>query len=187
MSHPGGFSLLDFVDAPVIVGDPDCQVIYVNPSCERRLGISSPAVLGVSMASLFQGGSRESVLKAVAEVCTHGKTSHFKLREAGYNYLAQASPIEAEGDRVGVVILLTDEPAASAPVRVLSAELAEPVDETVACLHELAAATSDPAMSDTIERGLAALGRLNKLAVESKTQALGSGESGSNHGNCYQR
>ena len=59
MSHPGGFSLLDFVDAPVIVGDPDCQVIYVNPSCERRLGISSPAVLGVSMASLFQGGSRE--------------------------------------------------------------------------------------------------------------------------------
>ena len=41
MSHPEGSSLLDFVDSPVIVGDPDSRVIYVNASCERRLGISA--------------------------------------------------------------------------------------------------------------------------------------------------
>ena len=41
MSHPAGTSLLDFVDSPIIVGDPDGRVIYVNPSCERRQRASS--------------------------------------------------------------------------------------------------------------------------------------------------
>ena len=168
MSHPEGSSLLDFVDSPVIVGDPDSRVIYVNPCCERRLGIVGAVARGETLSSLFEGGSREAVLRAVAEVCTHGQTSHFRLREQGDDYLAQASPIEAEGDRVGVVILLTDEPAPRNPVRSFPAQL---LDEMIACLQELAGATSDPIQSDVIERGLAGLGKIQKLGTASKREA----------------
>ena len=167
MNPPEGSSLLDFVDSPVIVGDPDSRVIYVNPSCERRLGIVGAVARGETLSSLFEGGSREAVLKAVAEVCTHGKTSHFKLREGGGDFLAQASPIEAEGDRVGVVILMTDEPAPRNLPRSLPVQLLE---ETIACLQEVAAATSDPDQSDAIERSLAGLQKLEKLASSPRSE-----------------
>lgn len=168
MSHPAGTSLLDFVDSPMIVGDPDGRVIYVNPCCQRRLEISGDGACGESLASLFEGGSREAVLKAVAEVCTHGQTSHFKLRECGYDYLAQASPIEAEGDRVGVVILMVDEPAPDVRLLAFPALLAEPVDETIASLLELAATTSDASLTEVLETGIARLGELQRLATELK-------------------
>ena len=154
MSHPEGSSLLDFVDSPVIVGDPDSRVIYVNASCERRLGISADSARGESLSSLFEGGSRESVLKAVAEVCTHGRTAHFKLREAGFDYLAQASPIQAEGDSVGVVILMTDEPASSPRPRNPVVPIIESVGETIACLQELAIEITDSRVNEIIDRGL---------------------------------
>ena len=164
MSHPEGSSLLDFVDAPVIVGDPDSRVIYVNRCFERRLGISPAAARGESLSSLFEGGSREAVLKAVAEVCTNGQTSHFRLRESGGDYLAQASPIEAEGDRVGVVILLTDEPAQSQALGSLPAQLAESLDEAIGCLQELSTASTDVRIRESVEGGLAALQQIQKLA-----------------------
>ncbi len=176
MSHPEASSLLDFIDAPVIVGDPDSRVIYVNPSCEQRLGIAAAVACGESLCSLFEGGSREAVLKAVADVCTNGRTSHFRLRESGCDYLAQASPIEAEGDRVGVVILMTDEPARSQRVETLPTELAEPLDETIACLQELASATSDPRLSDVVERGLAGLDQIQKSASEPKAERCSAGD-----------
>jgi len=168
MSHPEGSSLLDFVDAPVIVGDPDSRVIYVNRCFERRLGVSPAAARGESLCSLFEGGSREAVLKAVAEVCSNGKTSHFRLRESGADYLAQASPIEAEGDRVGVVILLTDEPPQSQGLGSLPARLAEPLDEAIGCLQEIATATGDSRMRASVEGGLAALEQIQKLGGASK-------------------
>jgi PAS domain S-box-containing protein len=168
MSHPEGSSLLDFVDAPVIVGDPDSRVIYVNRCFERRLGISPAAARGESLCSLFEGGSREAVLKAVAEVCTNGKTSHFRLRESGGDYLAQASPIEAEGDRVGVVILLTDEPPQPQGLGSLPARLAEPLDEAIGCLQEIATATADSRLRASVEGGLAALEQIQKLGDGAK-------------------
>jgi PAS domain-containing protein len=30
----GSVSLLDFIEAPVVVGDPDGRVVYVNPAFE---------------------------------------------------------------------------------------------------------------------------------------------------------
>jgi len=176
MSHPEGTSLLDFVDSPIIVGDPDGRVIYINPSCQRRLELSGAAVCGESLASLFEGGSRESVLRAVAEVCAHGQTSRFKLREGGYSYLAEASPIEAEGDRVGVVILMVDEPAPDPRLVAFPGLIAEPVDETIACLLDLAATTSDPSVTDVLKQGVASLQKLQKVATELRTEQRGSAD-----------
>jgi PAS domain S-box-containing protein len=175
MSHPEGSSLLDFVDAPVIVGDPDSRVIYVNRCFERRLGIAPATARGESLSSLFEGGSREAVLKAVAEVCTNGQTSHFRLREAGHDYLAQASPIEAEGDRVGVVILLTDEPESRASEKFPS-QLAEPLDLAIGGLQEVATAASDPRTRESVEAGLGALEQIRKLVSGPRPGSAAGGE-----------
>ena len=176
MSHPEGASLLDFVDSPIIVGDPDGRVIYINPSCQRRLELSGTAACGESLASLFEGGSRESVLRAVAEVCTHGQTSRFKLREGGYDFLVEASPIEAEGDRVGVVILMVDEPAPDPRLVAFPGQIAEPVDETIACLLDLAGTTSDPSVADVLDRGVECLAKLQKIATELKSEQRGTAD-----------
>ena len=106
----GARSLMDFVGAPVVVGDPDGRAVYINPAFESHFGISRVAATGQPLASLFEGGGREAVLRAVAEVCAGGETVRIYLKENEVRYMATASPIVAEQGRVGVVILLTSEP-----------------------------------------------------------------------------
>ena len=36
-------SLLSFLDAPVIVGDPEGRAVYVNPAFQSRFGITAEA------------------------------------------------------------------------------------------------------------------------------------------------
>ena len=106
MSSP---SLLSFLDAPVVVGDPDGRAAYVNPAFETRFSASAEAVTGEPLASLFEGGVREAVLRAVAKVCEKGTSVRLRVRHAGVGYSGVASPIVAEDARVGVVILLKEE------------------------------------------------------------------------------
>ena len=61
-------SLLDYLDAPVLVGDPDGRVVHLNPSFESRFDVSLKEAQGGMVASLFGGGAREAMLRAVAEV-----------------------------------------------------------------------------------------------------------------------
>jgi PAS domain-containing protein len=61
-----GVSLLSFLDAPVLVGDPEGRVIYVNPAFERRFCQDDESVQGAELVSLFEGGGREAILNAVA-------------------------------------------------------------------------------------------------------------------------
>ena len=65
----GNLSLLSFLDAPVLVGDPDGRAAYVNPAFESRFGVSAEGVSGQALAVLFDGGLREGMLRAVAEAC----------------------------------------------------------------------------------------------------------------------
>ena len=39
-------SLLSFLDAPVVVGDPDGRAVYVNPAFEARFGVAAEGVTG---------------------------------------------------------------------------------------------------------------------------------------------
>jgi PAS domain-containing protein len=70
---------MDFVDTPVLVGDPDGRAVYVNPSFERAFSQSKEEVAGVPLAGLFGGGPR-GVLPP-SRVCSGEARARFRLRE----------------------------------------------------------------------------------------------------------
>jgi len=162
-------SLLNFLDAPLMIGDPEGRVIWVNPAFERTFGWNSDRVRGQPLATLFDGGGREAVLGAVAEVCARGETVRFRLKRDEIGFLGVASPIEAEEGHVGVVILLTLEPDTDERLLAYQAEIAEPLDEASRCFEELleaAGARRSERERGLAERGLAALGRAQKWSDE---------------------
>ena len=131
-------SLLDYVDAPFLVGDPDGRVIHLNPSFACRFQISLDEARGKDLATLFEGGARESILNAVADVCRGAGPVRFQMREGGCGYWAVASPISAEDDRVGVVILMTAELSSDRRMIECARDIQEPLDELTRCLGEFA-------------------------------------------------
>jgi hypothetical protein len=131
-------SLLDYLDAPILVGDPDGRVVHLNPSFESRFQISLDEARGKGLATLFEGGAREAVLRAVADVCGGAGPVRFPFREEGCGYWAVASPISAEEDRVGVVILITVELSSDRRMIECAKEIQEPLEELTRCLGEFA-------------------------------------------------
>ena len=167
-----GVSLLNFLDAPFMVIDPEGRVIYVNPAFEKRFCPDGEAVEGQPLVLLFEGGGREAILQAVADVCSEGATVRFRMREGSRGYLGLASPIEAPGaeaGRVGVVILLNDEPAIDAKLQAVHREIQEPLDEATSCLDQLIDQTGgrrNEVFRGAVERGMAALVRAKKWSDE---------------------
>ena len=165
----GTVSLLDFLDAPVLIGDPDSRVVYVNPAFESRSGISSAAAKGQPLAGLFEGGGREAVLRAVAGVFEMGESVRFRLRLHEVGYAALASSIKSKGKSVGVVILLSEELENDRRVLALHREIHEPLDEITRCLTELAEATGGLRSSryrQALDDGVRALSAVRKHAEE---------------------
>jgi PAS domain-containing protein len=160
-----GTSLLSFLDAPVLVGDPQGAAIYVNPAFERRFGVVAAQAVGEDLAALFSGGGREAVLGAVARVCGGGGTQNFRLKEEGRGYLVVASPIQPQADHVGVVLLLTDEPLADERLIAFHREIEEPLAEVLGCFEELVEETGgrrNERFRLAVEKGLSAVGRARK-------------------------
>jgi PAS domain S-box-containing protein len=141
MSTEAPRSLMDFMAAPILVGDPDGRAVYVNPCFEREFGVSRRDVTGVPLASLFEGGGREAVLDAVARVCGGAPPARFRLRAGERGYAVVASAVEAEGGRVGVVLLLTEETSLDGRLSGLRREVLEPLDEVSKCLTEFSEQT----------------------------------------------
>ncbi len=172
MSDAQGQSLLDFLDAPVLVGDPEGNVVFANKAFVRDLCPGGEPPQGQPLALLFAGGGREAVLTAVAEVCSKGESVTFRLREAGHGYLALASPIQHEESRVGVIMQLTDEPSMDSRLLDFHREIQEPLDETTACLEELLEVTGGrrhERFRDLVEHGTQALVRARKWSEELHT------------------
>ncbi len=134
----GTRSLLDFIDAPIIVGDPDGRVVYLNAAFSTFFKISTDDPLGGLMATLFEGGAREAVLQAVADICRGGGSIRFALSVDGTGFSALASPISDATDRVGVVILLTEELSGDDRLIACSREFQQPLDDLMRCLTEIA-------------------------------------------------
>ena len=131
-------SLLDYLDAPILVGDPDGRVVHLNPSFETRFHSSLDETRGKELATLFEGGAREAVLRAVADVCGGAGVVRFSLREGDCGYWAVASPISAEEGRVGVVILITVELSSDRRMIECAKEIQEPLEELTRSLGEFA-------------------------------------------------
>lgn len=134
-------SLMDFISTPVLVGDPDGRVVYVNPCFERDFSTTRQEATGVPLAGLFQGGAREAMLDAVARVCGGAPPTRFRIREHDKGYVALASPVEANEGRVGVVILLTEEPSGEDRLLAFRREIQDPLDELADILADFSEQT----------------------------------------------
>lgn len=162
-------TLLAFLEAPVVVGDPDGRVAYVNPAFESVFGVEAEAANGQSLAGLFEGGMREAVLRAVADVCQGGVTTRFRVRHQGVGYGGLASPIVAQDARVGFVILLVANASEDERVHSVQRQIFEPVDELVRVFDDLAShlpLQRVPKARALVEDGLRALSKLRKRNEE---------------------
>lgn len=167
-------SLMDFVDAPVLVGDPDGRAVYVNPAFERDFHATKESITGTPLAELFEGGAREAVLAAVAGVCRGSARERFRLRESGKGFEALASPVEVEEGRVGVVILLFEE-AKDEGLKAFRREVQVPLDEITHCLVAFSSQTGerrDERYRILIAEGLRAVERMRAWA-EQVAEGLG--------------
>jgi len=162
-------SLLRFLDAPIVVGDPDGRVAYLNPAFEARFGRPAEACRGQLLAELFEGGAREAVLRAVMSSCEQGETVHFRLRTGEVGFSAVASPISTDTQHVGVVILLKEEVEGAERLLALHRDIQAPLDEVGVALDlvlEQTGGRRDPRHRATVEDALGALRRLRKWSDE---------------------
>jgi PAS domain S-box-containing protein len=160
---PASSSLLSYLDAPIVVGDPDGRTAYVNPAFEESFSVQADEVTGKPLANLFEGGAREAVLCGVAEACERGENVRFRIRQGDGGFSAVVSPIVSEDSRVGVVILMVE--AAAYDERFLSVyrEVVEPLDALVEVLHDVLAQIRGQRAEyyrSVIEDGIHALGRI---------------------------
>jgi hypothetical protein len=165
MSSEAGRSLLDYLGAPVVVGDPDGNSVYLNSSFEMHFQSASDDSMGCPLANLFEGGAREAVLGAVAGVCGGSGTVRFHLREGDTRYAAVASPIVSGSDRVGVVILFTPELAGDEQMLSFYRGVQDELDEITRCLMGLSRGGDvgpDSTSRSLVEDGIRALERIRK-------------------------
>jgi PAS domain S-box-containing protein len=164
----GNPSLLSFLDAPVLVGDPEGRAAYVNPAFESRFGVSAEGVTGRPLALLFDGWLREAMLRAVAEACERGTTARFQLRHDGVGYAAVASPIVAEDARVGVVVVLVENGASDERLLALGRRVHQASDELGAHLAPLCGriGAEDAAARSLADAALRAHARLRACDLE---------------------
>jgi len=137
MSASEEISLLGHLDAPILVGDPDGFVVYANPSFRDRFCGPEDDPVGEPLAMVFDGGAREVVLTATAEVLQRGRATRIQIREGGQAYAGLCSPIEAEDDRVGVVMVMLEEHSNEEHLTSLADELGDPIQEALQSMTKL--------------------------------------------------
>lgn len=160
MSSAEEISLLGHLDTPILVGDPEGHVVYANPSFRRRFCGETGDPTGQPLAGVFGGGARETVLKVTAEVLKRGQAARLQIREGGVGYVGLASPIEAEDDRVGVVMVMLEEQSNEDHLAGLAEELGEPIHEALRGASRL------------LESNAAALADEQRASLEQVVQSL---------------
>ncbi len=161
----GSRSLLDFIQTPVLVGDPDGRAVYANPAFETDFLVPAEEIAGQPIANLFAGGGREAVLRAVARVCGSQSVcdaERFNVLVEDRGYRALASSVESDGGRVGVILLLVRESAGEARIQSFGREIQAPLEELSACLSSVAEHATAPAQRIAIADAVRCLERLRK-------------------------
>jgi len=169
--NPPSRSLVDFVQAPVLVGDPDGRAVYVNPAFEAAFALDSESIVGMPVANLFEGGGREVVLSAVAQVCTpeNDQSARFGVRVGERGFLGVASAVEAEAGRVGVILLLTPEPPGEGRLQSFRREILTPLDELAGCFDRIAEWVGGQGSEEcelAMEDGIRAIERMRKWSSD---------------------
>ena len=115
---------------------------------------------------------------AVARVCGGAPPARFRLRKGERGYVVVASAVEAEGGRVGVVLLLTDEKSLDSRLPGLRREVLEPLDELSKCLTGFSEQTGgrrDDRILLLLADAARALARVRKWAEALSGSAPGAG------------
>jgi len=133
-------SLLNHLDAPVVVADPDGCVVFLNPAFEYSFATTRDRCHGRALAELFEGGDREAVLGAVAATCARGQSVRFRIRHQERGFQVLASPIAVDGQRVGSVLLLTEDLLETESLHRVRRELGGAVEQLEGSLERLARA-----------------------------------------------
>ena len=160
MSSAEEISLLGHLDTPILVGDPEGRVVYANPTFRKRFCPSGEDPTGTALANVFGGGAREAVLKVTAEVLQRGQSARLQIREGGLGYVGLASPIEAQDDRVGVVMVMLEEQSNEDQLAGLAEELADPIADALRSLERVLESPATPlgeGLRAPIERSLQSL------------------------------
>lgn len=134
---PEEISLLGHLRTPILVGDPEGCIVYANATFRERFCSHGDDPVGQPLALVFGGGAREVVLTATAGVLQRGQAARLQIREGGASYTGLCSPIEAEDDRVGVVMVLLEEQTNEEHLAGLADELGEPMTEALQAFHRL--------------------------------------------------
>ncbi len=172
----GAESLLSYLDAPIVVGDPDGRAVYVNPAFEERFPRAGKSALGLPLAELFDGGAREAVLRGVVSACESRSTARFRLRVGDVGYSAVASPISSSGQAVGVVILFKEELGEAERLLQIHREMQGALDElsgTLDTLLEQTGGRRNPQHRALLEDGMRGLIRLRKWSEEMQAALAG--------------
>ena len=167
----GSRSLLDFIQTPVMVGDPDGRVVYVNPAFETDFLVPLEEVAGAA------GGEPVRRAAAARRCCTRWRACAAARASATRSASAcswrtaatrrSPRPVEAEGGRVGVILLLVRESAGEARMQSFRREILAPLDELSACLSAVAEHATGPdaqAQRIAIADGVRCLERVRKWA-----------------------
>lgn len=162
-------SLLNHLDAPVVVADPDGRVVFLNPAFEVAFSTTRERCEGRALAELFEGGAREAILAAVAATCDRGQSVRFRIRHRDTGCQVVASPIAVDGQRVGSVLLLTEDPLEVDGLHRVRRELRQGMDQVFEAIERLA--RPDAELSDGEREDWVASGR---SAVADCRRAVGS-------------
>ncbi len=173
-------SLLTFLEAAVLVSDPEGRAVYANPAFGRCFEVAADQIAGESLTSIFEGGAREAVLGAVARACTETGRIRFFVRHGQVGYSATASPIESDGKSVGVLLLFDEELASKETILGLHRRLRSVVGELTDSLEYFRKSEGRyeaGQRAGAIERSGRALSRLRSLSDDLITVAEGAEDS----------
>ena len=172
----GAESLLSYLDAPIVVGDPEGRAVYVNPAFEERFPRGDDSAIGLPLAELFDGGAREAVLRGVMTACESRTTARFRLRAGDTGYSAVASPIDSGGQAVGVVILFKEELGEAERLLQLQRDFQSGLEELAGTLDDIATQASGARAGHQralVDDGLRSIGRLRKCSEEMQAALSG--------------
>jgi len=172
----GAESLLSYLDAPIVVGDPEGRAVYVNPAFEERFPRGDDSAIGLPLAELFDGGAREAVLRGVMTACETRTTARFRLRAGATGYSAVASPIASGGQAVGVVILFKEEIGEAERLLQLQRDLQGGLEELAGTLDDIATHASGARATQQralVYDGLRAIARVRKFSEEMQAALAG--------------
>jgi hypothetical protein len=169
MSGAEDISLLAHLQTPILVGDPDGRIVYANAAFRNVFCSAGEDPMGQPLAMVFGGGAREVVLTATAEVLQRGQPARLQIREGEFGYSGLASPIEAEDDRVGVVMVLLEEQSNEDYLTGLADEIGEPLTEALQAMQSLSVGSSAGQSDDrgaTFEAGIRSIETAQKWLRE---------------------